>query len=72
MGNNVVSLPFEEIAEVDHELAKRSRRQAVEQFMGEVNEWCESQGIDISTDEYRHQAAVIMTQLQIILMKEKK
>lgn len=69
--NNVVKLPFGEDTEIDEELTKLNRKKAVESFMGDINSWCETQGVDITTIEYRHQAAVIMTQLQVILMGAK-
>lgn len=68
MGNNVVSLPYEDLAEIDVEVVKSARNAALEEFMVTINDWCEDRGIDVSTTEYRHQAAVIMTQLQIIMM----
>ena len=71
MSNNVVSLPFEDLSELDSISQALGQKRAVEEFMGEINEWIEAQGVDISTNEYRHQAAVIMTQLQVILMGAK-
>ena len=68
MGNNVVNLPFEDMAEADAILAKSERSTALQEFMVTINDWCEHQGIDVESIEYRHQAAVIMTQLQIIMM----
>lgn len=71
MSNNVLNLPFEDLAELDEAVTAQNRKQAVESMMVEINGWCESQGVDIHTTEYRHQAAVIMTQLQVILMGAK-
>lgn len=71
MSNNVVTLPFDDLAEVDTAVAAQQQKEAVQEFMGDFTDWCENRGIDISTNEYRHQAAVIMTQIQIILMGAK-
>jgi hypothetical protein len=68
MSNNVFQLPFDDLAEIDAQTDCQKKKQAVESFMQEINGWCEGQGVDITTKEYRHQAAVIMTQLQVILM----
>ncbi len=66
--NNVFTLPFEDLAELNDDDIINQRKVLVSEEMGRINDFCESQGIDISTNEYRHQAAIIMTQLQIILM----
>jgi hypothetical protein len=72
MNNNVVSLPFDEIEEVDGAMIRTSERAAVNEFViDNIIPWCEQKGIDISTEEFKHQAAVIVTQLQIILMGKK-
>ncbi len=65
MSNNVVNVSFGEICEAEE---ADIRGKNILDFMGTINDWCEEQAIDITTKQYKHQAAVIMTQLQIILM----
>lgn len=69
--NNIVNLPFEDFAELEEFARLSAGKEAIVDFMGDITEWCENQGVDVSTNEYKHQAAVIMTQLQIILMGAK-
>jgi hypothetical protein len=69
--NNVVNIPFGDLSEIEELQCRDNRREAVNEFMVEVNDWCESHGIDIHTTEYRYQIAVVMTQLQVILMGAK-
>lgn len=69
--SNVVSLPFDDLSDIDEDVERNSKKNSVAKFMFEINDWCENQGIDISTLEYRHQAAVIMAQLQSITMVTK-
>ena len=71
MASNVVTLPYDDLSEADSVDDLSKLRKEVENFMGDINEWCEQRGVDIGTTEYKHQAAVIMTQLQIILMGTK-
>jgi hypothetical protein len=66
MSNNVVALPFDDLSELD---VSGKQREDLLDFIGKLNDWCHSQGIDITTKEYRHQAAVIMTVLQGLQMK---
>ena len=65
MGNNVVDLPYDDLAELD---SVDQTKEDILFMMGEINEWVARRGVDINTTEYRHKAAVIMTQLQVILM----
>lgn len=68
MSNNVLTLPFEEILELEEGNTLRSIQSNVSEFIGMTNEWCESKGVDIYTTEYKHQVAVIMAQIQVILL----
>lgn len=73
MSNNVVSLPFEDFEEADEAVKVLGRRQKIMDFVvNEVYPFCEAEGIDTTTEEFKHQAAVIVTQLQIIMMKANK
>lgn len=58
MASNIFKLPFEEELEITD---------PIPDFMVRVTEFCEENGVDVSTSEYKHKAAVIMTQLQVIL-----
>lgn len=72
MNNNVVSLPIDEVEEIDGAMIRSSQRAEITNFVIDtVYPWCESRGVDTSTEEFKHQAAVIVTQLQIILMGTK-
>lgn len=68
MSSNVVSIPFGDISEIEDDTSKHSKMQAVNEFIPVINDWFEEQGIDIYTENYKHQAAVIMAQLQSILI----
>ena len=69
MSSNVVSIPFGDFEHIEEDYLKSGRMRAVTDFIPTINDFCESQGIDIFTDEYKHQVAVIMAQLQSIMMK---
>lgn len=70
MGNNVVSVPFGAAEEIEAELEDSRKKKDLIDFMGVITQWCSDRGVDTSTKEYKHQAAVIMTQLQIIVMEK--
>ena len=69
MSSNVVSIPFGDFGHIEEDYLKNGRMRAVTDFIPVINDFCESQGIDIFTDEYKHQVAVIMAQLQSIMMR---
>ena len=60
--SNVLRVPFGDLSD-----ETTTSVDPVNGFMEEVNDFCELNGVDTSTAEYRHKAAVIMTQLQVIL-----
>ncbi len=63
MSDNVVRLSYND----DNHSAE-----GITDFMEEISDFCEAYDVDTSTTEYKHQAAIIMTQLQIILMGANK
>ncbi len=70
MSNNVVALPYDDLAEASDEVDTSGAD--ILDLMGDINQWCSEHGVNTDTKEYKHQAAVIMTQFQIILMSAKR
>ena len=68
MSDNVVHVPFADARKAKVEEERDSKIAEVAQFMQLVNMFCSRNGIDTSTEKYRYSAAVIMTQLQSILL----
>ncbi len=66
--SNVYSLPYDDLAEPDTD----QQGADIIDYMIELGDWCEARGVDTSSIEYRHQASVIMSQLQVILMSKER
>jgi hypothetical protein len=41
-------------------------------FMGDLTDWAEKHGVDIKSQQYKYNAAMIMTGLQSMLLEAKK
>ena len=63
MDSNVIAFPG---------LIEEEPRDVVLEFMHKITDWAEEQGVDITSQHYKYDAAVIMTSLQSMMLKVDK